>query len=69
MKSKDYYKSHGTLWISPKYITENKIHLGDWLSRQRKRLFNKKIYIDLELKQIELLNSIHMVWNPYNEKL
>lgn len=66
--AKNYYNSHGTLWLSPKYITENKIHLGGWISYQRQKFLNKSSYTKLELKQIDLLNQIGMVWNPYNEK-
>ena len=65
--AKKYYKINKTLWISPNYIDENNVHLGCWISTQRKKFLNKNSYTELELKQINLLNQIGMVWNPYDK--
>lgn len=62
--AKKYYNEHGNILISAKYVTEDKIHLGDWISRQRQK-YNNNLLTKIQIKK---LNSIGMVWNPNEEK-
>ena len=53
-----YYWQHKDLEIKIKYVTEEGIKLGMWISNQRKKYKNGK----LSHQQIEMLNSIGMIW-------
>ena len=66
--AKAYYLKHGNIFISPNYVTEEGIHLGAWISRQRKRRFHSYRGKSLTQEQIDLLNLLHMRWDPYHEK-
>ena len=61
--AKKYYEKHGNLLISQDYVvieeTGNIIKLGFWINRQRIAYRNEK----LNEKQIELLNSIDMIYD------
>lgn len=66
--AKDYYFKYGNLFISANYVTEDGIHLGDWISRQRQKFNGSGNHKLLTKQQIKKLNSIEMVWDPYREK-
>lgn len=60
--AKNYFEEHGNLSIRLDYFINdngNIIHLGKWISRQR-RDYILKI---LSSNKIDLLNSINMIWN------
>ena len=62
--AKAYYERMGDLLVPERYYTEEDGNLGAWICRQRERMSGyrgKK----LSSRQIELLNSIGMEWNPY----
>ena len=61
----DYFQEHGSLWVSPNYITPQGISLGDWISKQRRKYFGKSKHSPLTTVQIEKLESIGMIWEPY----
>lgn len=66
--AKEYYLKHGNILISANYVTDDGIHLGDWISRQRQKYYktrNNKPLTDVEINK---LNSINMIWDPYSEK-
>ena len=63
----NYYRTHGDLEVPAKYVDDNGIRLGVWLSamRQRKRLGR----LTYSPEQIERLNSLGMRWtNQHNTK-
>lgn len=55
--AEEYYIEHGHLRIPVKYVTENGIQLGRWVSRQ---INNKN---DLSQEKILRLDAIGMVWS------
>lgn len=68
--AKEYYKKHKNLLIPQNYIiidkNKNEINLGMWIREQRRRYKNNT----LNIKQIELLNKIAMVWTIFeNDEL
>ena len=66
--AKEYYLKNGNILISANYITDNGVHLGDWVSRQRKKYSGAKKNRPLTKDQIDKLNSLKMMWDPYLEK-
>lgn len=42
--------------------------MGNWISRQRQKYFKYKNYKELDKDKIDKLNSIKMIWDPYNYK-
>ena len=66
--AKQYFNKHGNILISANYVTNDDIHLGDWISRQRQKYFKYKNYKELDKDKIDKLNSIKMIWDPYNYK-
>ncbi len=56
--AKKYYLKHNNLEVKAKYTNEEGIKLGAWISNQRRKYKIGK----LSKKQIELLNSIGMLW-------
>ena len=69
--AKKYYLEHGNLLIPFDYEikdeSDNIIKLGNWINTQR-RAYRKEKKRVINDKQIELLNSIHMVWNVKDNK-
>ena len=59
----DYFSEHGDLLIPADYETRDKIKLGVWLSTQRTKYKGNK----LSQNQIERLDKIGMVWDPYDQ--
>lgn len=63
LEAKEYYDVYGNLLVPKGFLTSSGLDLGSWVKNQRqKRKGNTK---PLSLEQITLLNSIGMVWNPY----
>lgn len=61
-----YFNDNGNLEIPAKYITEEGYALGSWIANQkaiRKGTINGK----LTENQINKLDSIHMIWEDYND--
>ena len=56
-----YYESNGHLRVPARYVTEDGLALGKWISNQRSKYRNKSN--DLSKKNIQLLNNIGMVWD------
>ena len=64
--AKHYYKENGNLEVPARYITEEGYALGSWIANQkaiRKGTINGK----LTENQINKLDSIHMIWEDYND--
>lgn len=60
--AKQYYETHGDLSVPTKYINEDGIKLGSWVSEQRK-MYKRGI---LSADRIRLLNEIGMEWVKQN---
>ncbi len=58
----EYYNIHGNIDLPAVYKIDNGFDLGYWICRQRK---NKK---SLSKKQIEMLDSIGMIWSAPAER-
>lgn len=61
-----YFNDNGNLEIPARYITEEGYALGSWIANQkaiRKGTINGK----LTENQINKLDSIHMIWEDYND--
>ena len=71
MCAKEFYEKNGNLYIPINYVTENKKKLGKWIIAQRisyknryiDKEYRKNSYTSLTNKQVELLNSICMIWD------
>ena len=61
-RAKAYFLKHGTLWFTPNYVEEDGYRLGQWVARQRRKEHS------LTQQQRSQLDSIGMVWDPYEEK-
>ena len=64
--AKQYYKDNGNLEVPARYITEEGYALGSWIANQkaiRKGTISGKLTED----QINKLDSIHMIWEDYND--
>ena len=66
-EAKEYFEKHGNLLPSTSYITENGIHLGEWLGSMRVKRANKRFSI-MTPERIDRLNSIGMVWNVISDQ-
>lgn len=64
----DYYQKHGNIWISPCYRTENGKRLGQWVARQRGKLYGIGGSSKLTKEQKIRLDQLGMIWQPYEEK-
>lgn len=60
--AKNYYEENGDLLIPLKYITNDGVKLGSWISTQRRDYKNER----LSKEKIDLLEKIGMVWSPYD---
>ena len=64
--AKAYYEEYGDLLIPRSYTVTykdgNKIHLGNWVARQR-GCYNGTDKVKLKQIQIDMLNNIEMVWD------
>ena len=59
-----YYEDHGDLVVTSRYVTEDGLPLGRWLSRiRRANLLSNRDCSGLSPEQKELLDSIGMIWN------
>lgn len=66
--AKVYYNTHGDLKVPKRYVTEDGITLGVWLSTQR-RVRQGAVLGNLSSAQIQMLDEIGMVWdNVYEVK-
>ena len=61
--AKAYFERNGNLLVPLRYSTELEPNLGAWINRQRRKK-NEKSGKALSQKQVSLLNSIGMIWNP-----
>ena len=61
LKAKEYYLEYGNLLVPFNYVCDDKYNLGVWISSQRKK-YNGTIDTKLTKKQIDLLESIDMIW-------
>ncbi len=59
----DYYNTNGNSLVPLRYVCENGIKLGIWVSRQRAYYREKK----LSQSRVELLEKVRMVWDPADE--
>ena len=61
--AKKYYKKNGNLDVETKYVTEDNIALGKWLSRLRiqEKAGVRSRFLTEERK--EMLNDLGMIWN------
>jgi|GEM_PF-928129 len=66
--AKAHFHQNGTLWLSPNYITPEGIHLGDWISQQRKKFNGRGRSSPLTAEQKHRLDDIGMIWDPYTLK-
>ena len=62
----DYYLENGDLHVTTFYTTKNGDRLGQWISIQRAKYSGRIGLTPLTNKQIELLNTIDMVWDIRN---
>ena len=60
-KAFTYYEHNGHLRVPARYVTEDGVALGKWISNQRTKYRNKSE--TLSEQQIELLNGIGMIWD------
>ena len=58
-----YFRQHKNLNVTQDYVTEDGFSLGNWLSTQRKSYKKHK----LSNEKAKLLESLHMVWNPFDD--
>ena len=64
--AKQYYKDNGNLEVPARYITEEGYALGSWIANQ-KSIRKGTINGNLNEDQINKLDSIHMIWEDYND--
>lgn len=63
LEAKNYFEKNGNLVVPNGHTTSSGLSLASWIKNQRQRRNgNTK---PLSLEQISLLDSIGMVWNPY----
>ena len=55
----DYYREHGNLRVSPRYVSADGLNLGRWIQSTRKSYRNGF----LNREQIDRLEQIGMLWN------
>jgi len=63
-KAVKYYADNGNLNVPKHYVTEDGVKLGTWITSQRVSYLNGK----LEKTKENLLDSISMSWNMYENK-
>ena len=61
--AEDYYKKHGDLLVSAKYVSPTGFRLGAWLSSQRVKR-KKGLLTD---EQVRLLDSYNMCWDKISD--
>jgi len=62
--AKDFYRTHGHLNVPARYVTQDGINLGIWISNVRQKARNSK----LDAEQVKQLDAIGMLWeNKYEE--
>ena len=61
-----YFNDNGNLEIPARYITEEGYALGSWIANQ-KAIRKGTINGNLTENQINKLDSIHMIWEDYND--
>lgn len=62
--AKDYYEQNGSLFLPVNFRSETGVNLWNWISGQRSRYRNGQ----LSREQIRRLESIGMIWEPYEFK-
>ena len=67
LEAVEYYREHGNLLVSVRYISPNGIRLGSWIASQR-MIRNGKQSGKLTAEQIERLERIGMVWSADDER-
>jgi len=64
-EAKSYYNEFGNLFVPPKYISPSGMALGRWIMLQRQCKKGNIARTPLCDEQINLLDSIGMVWDPH----
>ena len=63
-KAKEYYETNGHLKVSWKYVTDDGLKLGYWISMIRKvRKGTVKHSVELTKERIKRLDEIGMIWD------
>jgi hypothetical protein len=65
--AEDYYRTHGNLDVPAAYVTETGIRLGTWICKQRGLYRATSEGKCLTEEQIQMLESIGMVWNAHRK--
>ena len=62
LEAEEYYRSNGHLLVPASYISPSGVRLGAWIQNQRSA-YKHTAYGTLSPKEIQMLNSIGMVWD------
>ena len=65
--AESYYREHGNLEVPAAYVTQDGIRLGTWISKQRSLYRSASEERRLTQDQIQMLESIGMVWDVYRK--
>lgn len=60
-----YYQEHGDLDVPRKYVSEDGVHLGDWICRQRRVRRGKLPAVPLSEERIAALDRMGMIWDTH----
>lgn len=63
-----YYREHGDLMVPAGYRTPSGSRLGLWIYKQRDLYMGRKAGRSLSQAKVELLEALHMVWEPLAER-
>lgn len=66
--AEDYYNRNGSLSIPAHYKTQDGVRLGEWISNQREKHVGKGRNKPLTQEQVNRLEAIGMVWEPYRSR-
>lgn len=69
--AKRYYEKHGNLAMSSRYVTEDGIYLGKWISNIRSSCSSRETLYNIRLtdEQREKLSEIGMIWDSKKDYL
>lgn len=62
LAAKSYYETNGNLRVSKRYVTQDGLKLGVWLTNQRQVVQQQKPRTHGSLKRIRMLSDIGMIW-------
>ena len=69
-KAKEYYEANGHLRVPLKYVTDDGLKLGYWISLIRKvRKGTAEHSVELTKERIKRLDDIGMVWECRKKKI